>query len=319
MKTKFAVGCLVQWYEIKILPEYIGTLLLAIDAYDRDQVFVDIKLVTNQDLEQIDDPDRLIHILSEFDRQVERLQDYHGDVVIDKSLTTIADYRRDFNSQYCNLADVLVWGESDMLVPQQAFAILDLLHQTQSKQTPKYLATFGICKMWDKSWEVLEHPNFTTKQHSDSKDDWWSVNYTMNADEMSAINGTVEDLSISTVNPHKFNGCGLIISSEVIKAGVNIPQSVFFVHEDTAFMMMTQKVLGNIPQYHISNILVVHNRKHPNKRMYIKDETGDTIGEKRKSQNWYTPANKLCEQNCHNLFNPAHKAFTWEDVFKLSN
>ena len=206
-----------------------------------------------------------------------------------------------------------------MLVPQQAFLVLDLLHQSQSKQTPKYLATFGICKMWDKSWEVLEHPNFTTKQHSDSKDDWWGVNYTMNADEMNAINGTVEDLSISTVSPHKFNGCGLIISSEVIKAGVNIPQSVFFVHEDTAFMMMTQKVLGNIPQYHISNILVVHNRKHPNKRMYIKDETGTTIGEKRKSQSWYTPANKLCEQNCHNLFNPGHKAYTWEDVFKLAN
>jgi hypothetical protein len=84
-------------------------------------------------------------------------------------------------------------------------------------------------------------------------------------------------------------------------------------------MMMTQKVLGNIPQYHISNILVVHNRKHPSKRMYIKDEIGTTIGEKRKSQSWYTPANKLCEQNCHNLFNPGYKAYTWEDVFKLAN
>jgi hypothetical protein len=53
--------------------------------------------------------------------------------------------------------------------------------------------------------------------------------------------------------------------------------------------------------------------------MYIKDETGTTIGEKRKSQSWYTPANKLCEQNCHNLFNPGYKAYTWEDVFKLAN
>jgi hypothetical protein len=35
-----------------------------------------------------------------------------------------------------------------------------------------------------------------------------------------------------------------LISSEVIKAGVNIPKSVFFVHEDSAFMYMTNKILG---------------------------------------------------------------------------
>mgnify|MGYP000875621164 CR=1 FL=1 len=39
----------------------------------------------------------------------------------------------------------------------------------------------------------------------------------------------MEDLEVSVVSPHKFNGCGLVISSEVIKSGVNIPKSVFFV------------------------------------------------------------------------------------------
>ena len=64
----------------------------------------------------------------------------------------------------------------------------------------------------------------------------------------------VEELDVRVVSPHKFNGCGLVISSEVIKAGVNIPKSVFFIHEDSAFMYMTNKVLGNIPQYVIKNI-----------------------------------------------------------------
>ena len=36
----------------------------------------------------------------------------------------------------------------------------------------------------------------------------------------------------------------------------------------------TNKVLGNIPQYVIKNILLVHNRKHPNKRMYNEGEEG---------------------------------------------
>ena len=43
MQTKFAIGCLVQWYEIEILVEYIDTLIKAIDEYDRDKVLIDIE------------------------------------------------------------------------------------------------------------------------------------------------------------------------------------------------------------------------------------------------------------------------------------
>lgn len=318
--TKFAIGCLVQWYEIEILSEYIDTLKAAIDAYDRDQVLVDIKLVTNQKLEQLDNPDRLTHILSEFDKQMERLEDYRVDYFIDKGLTTIADYRREFNTKYCELSDVLVWGETDMLVPRQAFTSLNVLHQSQSGFTPKYLATFAICKMWDDSWKPLEHIEFTDKPFIEGDTtNWWSLRYTMTAEEMNAFNDKVENLDVAVVRPHKYNGCGLIISSEVIKAGVNIPQSVFFIHEDTAMMLMTQKILGDIPQYHFRNILVVHNRKHPDKRMYIAGEENidkTNTGALRQAHSWYLPANKMCEQNCYNIFNPGHKAYTWEDVFK---
>jgi hypothetical protein len=51
-----------------------------------------------------------------------------GGKFITKSLVTIADYRREFNEKYCNDVDVLVWGESDMLVPKQMFNILHDLH-----------------------------------------------------------------------------------------------------------------------------------------------------------------------------------------------
>ena len=137
----------------------------------------------------------------------------------------------------------------------------------------KYVSFFGTCKMWDQSWEMLAHPDFTIKPHIDNDyDNWWSLKYTMTKDEMNKINDKTEDLEVLIAPQHKFNGCGLVISSEVIKSGVNIPRSVFFVHEDTSFMLMTQKILGNIPQYIIKNILLVHNRKHPKKRRYIKGE-----------------------------------------------
>jgi len=298
---------------MKILPDYIDTLLAAVDMYDKDEVLIDFKLVVNQELEQIDQPDRMPSIVEEFNQQMKRFSTYNHSVEIDETLTTIADYRREFNIKYCELVDVLVWGETDMLVPKQAFLALNNLHQNVN--TPKYLATFGICKMWDETWKVLEHPEFTDKQHSDSKDDWWGLNYDMTKEEMYTFNDKVEELEVTIVHPHKFNGCGLVISSEVVRSGVNIPHSAFFIHEDTAMMLMTQKVLGNIPQYHFRNILMVHNRKHLAKRSYIKGEVGATVGQKRNSNKWYVAANKMCEQNVYNMLNPNYKSYTWKDVF----
>ena len=162
-------------------------------------------------------------------------------------------------------------------------------------------------------------PKALAKSPDDFKPDehWWSLRYTMSIDEMNSFNDKVEELDIRVLNQHKFNGCGLVISSEVIKAGVNIPRSVFFVHEDTSFMIILQKLLGMIPQYVIKNILLIHNRNHPKKRMHVKGERVDgTMNEKRRSNDWYTKANEMSEKNCYNLNNPNHKAFTWDDVWK---
>jgi len=316
MKTKIAIGCLVQWYECDIIEEYVESLKDAIKNYD-GEVTIDFTIITNEDLEKCisgkkknECIEKIGSILLDFDN-----------VRFDNNLHTIADYRREFNEMYCDQVDVLMWGESDSLIPKQTFSILDNLHQMSlQNNNPKYLAFFGTCKMWDDSWKMLEHPDFTDKPfiEGDTKN-WWSLRYSMKKIEMNSINEKVDELDVRIAPQHKFNGCGLVISAEVIKAGVNIPRSVFFIHEDSAFMWMTNKVLGNIPQYIIKNILLVHNRKHPNKRMYIKGEEGiekTDPGAQRKVHDWYIKANKMCEQNYTNLFNPNYKSFTWEDVWK---
>lgn len=314
MKTKFAIGCLVQWYEVDIIGEYVESLKDTIDHYD-GQVIVDFMIVGNQDLEKCVSKEQMSKCIE----KIESICNV-GNVQYTEDLYTIADYRREFNDKYCDIVDVLVWGESDMLAPKQMFQVLDMIHQSQSKQTPKYLAFFGTCKMWDDTWKPLEHPAFTDKPFIDGDEkNWWSLRYDMTKDEMNEINDKADELDVRVVSPHKFNGCGLVISSEVIKAGVNIPKSVFFVHEDSAFMWMTNKVLGDIPQYVIKNILLVHNRKHRNKRKYIKGEGSlnpKDPGGKRKTHTWYTRANKMCEQNYINLFNPKFKSFNWQDVWK---
>ena len=95
----------------------------------------------------------------------------------------------------------------------------------------------------------------------------------MNIDEMNAFNDKVVDLDVQTTTQLKFNGCGLVISSDVIKSGVNIPRGSFFVHEDTAFMNNCLLMFrGQLPQYIIKNILgifsnhfircIIHSRYH---------------------------------------------------------
>ena len=322
MKTKFAIGCLVQWYEIEIIEEYIESLKDAVDVYD-GEVLLDFTFITCQELEKIEGAD-MTDIIARWRKIIASLND-KGYVVYDRfeyRLHTIADYRRLFNTNYCDRVDVLIWGESDALLPKQMFGILDNLHQMSlQNNNPKYLSFFGMCKMWDDSWKTLEHPDFTDKPFYSEPEDfkpehWWSLRYTMTKEEMNKINDKTDELDVRILPQHKFNGCGLVISSEVIKSGVNIPKSVFFVHEDSAFMYMTNKVLGNIPQYVIKNILLVHNRNHPNKRMYIKGERKDgTMNEKRRSNDWYKKANWYCEKNYTNLFNPTYKSLTWEDVW----
>ena len=318
--TKFAIGCLVQWYEVKIIGEYISSIKSAIYAYGKDNVFIHFDIVKGKLLEKFDGTEEEFEVvIDELMDKITSLGDYNIDWVIhQENVYSIADHRRDFNEKYCEQVDVLVWGESDMLAPKQMFVILDQLHQQVKDQTPKYLSFFGGCKMWDSSWELLEHPKFTDKPFIEGDtENWWSLRYTMSESEMDTINEETESAEVIVLPQHKFNGCGLVISSEVIKSGANIPKGMFFVHEDTAFMMMTQKLLGNIPQFVIRNILLVHNRKHHSKRYKVLGEDGidpTNTGLLRQQHDWYNRAYEASSQNLANLFNPNYKFKGWKDV-----
>jgi hypothetical protein len=318
MKTKFAIGCLVQWYEIEIVNEYIESLQYSLnEAKDKENIIVDFTFNANQELEKIDtstmDMNTLIY------RFEDMMKSFDCDVNwrINKDFITIADYRRWFLEEYCKEVEVLVQGETDALMPKQTFVILDMLHQQVKDKTPKYLSTFGINKMWDNSWKPLEHIDFTDKPFIEGdSENWWSIPYTMTLDEMNKFNDKVESLDIVNIKPHKFNGCGFIISAEAVKSGVNIPRGTFFI-DDTALWHMAIKLLPDIPQYHFRNVLIVHNRKHPKKRSWVLGE-GDIqyLDDKRTSTDWYSIANQFCKINDANIFNSNFKFYTWDDVWE---
>ena len=326
LKNKIAIGCLVQFYEIDIIEDYLKSVKYAReDIENKENIEVDICLNLNQGLEQLDESK--INMLDIKERMDTLVGDNIGYLnlrywVNTERIYTIADYRRDFNDRYCERVDVLMWGESDSLIPRQTFEIVDNLHNAAKESTPKYVGFFSTCKMWDDTWKVLEHPDFTDKPFIEGDtENWWSLRYNMTQKEMDKINDKVEDLDIQVTQNLKFNGCGLIISSDVIKSGCNIPRSVFFVHEDTAFMNNCLIHFRNqLPQYIIKNVLLVHNRKLPNKRMYIKGQDiqdGD-MTEMRKKQYWFHNADKMSQRNAFNLTEQGY-TYTWDDVFKEYN
>ena len=322
LKNKFAIGCLVQWYEIEIIEEYLQSLKNALDIIDnKENVIIDLYFYCGQKLEKIDKEQKTMpEIIRQYVDILNRLFDgykMHSIINRDDVYYTISDYRRDFNNKYCDKVDVLMWGESDSLIPRQTFQILDNMHSSIKESTPKYVSFFATCKMWDDSWLPIEHNDFTEKPFIDGDNkNWWSLRYNMNIDEMNTFNDKVEDLDVRVINQYKFNGCGLVISSDLVKSGVNIPKSSFFIHEDTAFMFQLQKMFdGKIPQYVIKNILLVHNRKHTKKRSYIMGELeSDDVSGGRLRHDWYKKASDMSHHNTYNMFNQS-KIYTWNDVF----
>mgnify|MGYP003114910628 CR=1 FL=1 len=341
LKNKFAIGCLVQWYEIEMIGEYLQSVKNALDVIDnKENVIIDLYLNCDQTLEKMDESlmsingiktkfwslmaDSEFLVNDEFQDTLPNVHVHVNDII--GNIYTIADYRRDFNDKYCTEVDVLMWGESDALIPRQTFQVLDHLHDSVKGQTPKYVAFFATCKMWDQTWEILEHPEFTDKPFVDMStvdtERWWSLRYNMSIDEMNSFNDKVEELDVRQTNNLKFNGCGLVFSSEIVKSGINIPRGSFFIHEDTAFMQLLQRMYGNsIVQYIFKNILLVHNRKHIKKRKYILGEDGinpGDVGPARDRHEWYKKAAQMSEFNTYNLFNQT-KLYKWEDVFNDKN
>lgn len=334
INNKFAIGCLVQWYEIELVEEYLQSVKNAVEIIDnKENVIIDLYFNCSQALEKTDKEqitisqikDKYFEILNKlfgYDEDTNSLVgcDYNIVSVIDdnvEGLYTIANYRRDFNNQYCDKVEVLMWGETDSLIPRQTFQILDSLHDSIKDKTPKYVSFFATCKMWDDSWRPVEHNDFTDKPFVDGDtENWWSLRYNMNIDEMNSFNDEIEKLDVRVINQYKFNGCGLVISSDVVKSGVNIPNSSFFIHEDTAFMLQLQRLFGGeIPQYVIKNVLLVHNRKHNKKRSYVKGELkSDDVSGGRLRHDWYKKASDMSHHNCYNMFNQS-KTYTWKDVF----
>tara|TARA_Y100000310_G_C20471018_1_gene710027 strand:- start:106 stop:933 length:828 start_codon:yes stop_codon:yes gene_type:complete len=246
---------------------------------------------------------------------------------------TMVDYRRDLNYNNCKKYDYIIWGESDAQVPRQIFNVLEIIKgYANSNNIYRYITTFAVRKMWDESWKVLEHPDFTDKEYYEMHNPDGSVNekafnephsirYSMSVEEMDKVNDKTEELDIRILKQPQFDGSILCMSSDLIKNGVNVPHAIMgHLVDDTSMMYSCSQIMGEqYVQFVIKNILKVHNRNHPKKRRYALDmdesRTLDEVNHSKKGD-WFYKMRDLVHFNLNNFGKSQTRFNTYEDFEK---
>lgn len=318
-----------MFYEIEMLKEYLTSIKNSLKHIDnKENVNIDLKFNMSEFFEKIDTSkisDEELH--EKFYDIIEAVlgSDYNVTATvyaIDEKPYTMTDYRRDINYHKCQEYDYVIWGETDCLVPKQCFEILDSLKDWASSQNiHRYITTFAVRKMWDDSWRPIEHVDFENCKYLEKTDKGCfdlphSIRYYMKQNEMDEINSKANQPDVRILRQPKFDGSLLVISSDLLKIGVNIPPGIFGLSgEDTSFMYNCMQLMKeNYVQFVIKNILKVHNREHPRKRNYALNYEGIEESIQSKKGDWYNKVREVNKKNLNIMFEPQGKFLSWEDA-----
>lgn len=217
----------------------------------------------------------------------------------DDDFYNIADWRRE---EYDKNAKYTVWGESDTLIPDDMFYILENIQINEA-----HLLTFSSRPMWDESWDIVTHtalqgnkPCRCDREHEEDCGellDWpnkracdcnrsdgckencmevlsspWRYKDYITQKQLNEFND-VDDIDIVKLNTYKIDGSLLCLSKNI--PSPFIAPDMHFVREDTCAAMFFQ--LKQIPQYHVRNRLKGHNYWHPEKRTNTNATRNDEV------------------------------------------
>ena len=129
---------------------------------------------------------------------------------------------------------------------------------------------------------------------------------------MNKINKETEEFDFRYINKPQLSGACLVISSDLIKFGVNIPPCLVY-NDDHGISIMAEKLCGNdFMQFVCKNIMHVHARRHPQKRLYVLDENNpNSFGDKK--NNNFQKFLHLSKLNIQNLINGGNKFYEYSD------
>jgi hypothetical protein len=287
LNKKYVIGTHIMWFEIEMYSDFVDGIINLLDTVEltsKQNVTIDICFNMSERLEGIDtekiQPEEL---LQKFNQHTSRLQISIGSWVGFKSKIITkdefyfhADYRRDLNYNYCKKVDYVMWGETDSFFPREAFQVIETLSKyTDEQDIHKYLLSFSDRKMWDASWDPLVHVDYQDHVFVDDENGHLNPKQAksqMSIEDMNKINDKAEEFDFGSISYPKISGACLVLPSDLIKFGVNVPSCLLY-NDDEGLSIMCQKLLGqNFIQFVCQNILHVHARRHPQKRMYVDNE-----------------------------------------------
>ena len=327
LNNKYVVGTNVMWFEIEMYEDFIEGLinLLDNDIENKENVMIDLCLNLSQHLEKLDvskiTEDKII---DKFYKGVDRIKELGYKVntfqVEKDEFYFHADYRRDLNYNYCKKVDYVMWGETDSFFPKEAFEALENLYTyTNEEGIHKYIACFADRKMWDSSWDDTVHTDYVDIEFVDDDKQHLNLNQSKSQlpiETMNEINSKIDELDIRVINYPKLDGSCLVISSDLIKFGVNIPSCMIY-NDDHGLSIMSQKLMGqNYKQFVFKNLLKVHARRHPKKRLYVLEENNPNSFGDRKN-NKFNEFKSMSDENIEMLLRDNNKRFNrYEDLKK---
>ena len=325
LKNKYVIGTHVMFFEIEMFKDFVDGMINLLETVEnKENVIVDLCFNLSQKLEKIDE-DKIDEkgLLVKFTNTVQKLKNL--DVKVDwrvhdgDDFYFHADYRRDLNYNYCNKVDYVMWGETDSFFPREAFQAIETLSEyTKEQNIHRYLLSFADRKMWDSSWDPLVHVDYEHLEFIDDDEGHLNLNQAKSPlpiEKMNEINARAKEFNFTYITKPKISGACLVLSSDLIKSGVNIPLCLIY-NDDEGLSVMCEKVLGqNFIQFVCKNILHVHARRHPQKRCYVANEDNPHAFINKKVDN-FQKFLQLSKKNIQNLIDGSSTFYNYDDLEK---
>ena len=326
LNKKYVIGTHVMFFEIEMYKDFIDGLINLIETVEnKENIYIDLcfnmsEILEKIDREQIDEG----QLLGAFYSGSVRLEGYGitnlKTRIIEKGEFYFhADYRRDLNYNYCKKVDYVMWGETDSFFPKEAFQSLESLSKyTDEQNIHRYIMCFADRKMWDDSWNPTVHTDYENIEYIDDENHHLhktQAKSQLSIEEMNKINSNIEVFDFRSINYPKIDGSCLVISSDLIKSGVNIPLCLIY-NDDEGLAISAQQLCGQkFIQFICKNLLKVHARRHSQKRLYVLDEDNPNSFDDRKPSS-FVKFKEMSQSNIRSLIEGRNKFYEYSDFKK---
>jgi hypothetical protein len=313
-----------MWFEIEMYNDFINGMVNLLETVEnKENVTIDLCFNMLQHFEKVDsDKIKKHELVVKFKKGVATLESMgyivNQEIKDGDEFYFHADYRRDLNYNYCKKVDYVVWGETDSFFPREAFQVIEALSRyTDEQNIHRYLLSFSDRKMWDSSWDPLVHVDYREVEFIDDDKGHLNPNQAkspMAIDVMNEINAKANgEFDFGMIRQPKISGACLVLSSDLIKSGVNIPPCLLY-NDDEGLSIMAYKLMNqNYIQFVCENVLHVHARRHPKKRMYVLNEDNPHSFINQKNNDFQTFL-KMSRENINTLVSGQGKFKEYDDL-----